>query len=501
VPPSGEAVIAAEPSWSRWGLAAIVIAGAALRLSTLDLQSYTHEEAVTATRVLDGSLFDTLAALPDSESTPPLFYLLAWLWSVPFGTGEVALRSISALAGVATIPVVWLVARELASRRVALVAAGLVAASPMLIWYSQLARSYSLLVLLCALSFLFTVRALRGRERSLVLWAAASALALATHYFAAFLIVPEALLLLYLLRSRRAAVAAAVVAAAGLALLPLALHQADIPNNDWISNESLGTRILDVPRKFLVGETGAYISIYGRAEQSDYLNRALLPAALVIVGLVLLWRLAGPSERRGAWLALGLAAPAVIVPILLALAGPDYLLARNLLPAYAPATIAVACGFGARRTAWWGPTLAAALCALLAGLAIYTMARTSLRHDDWRAVAEELGPASEHRLLVLPFLGDDPLIHYRGDRIRRDNAFAGRVGEVVFIGYGSAPVDPGLPRGFSERERRRVSYFTLTVYRAPSALRVRASRLARPGNVGSTKAAVLVEAGDRGGGG
>ena len=146
-------------------LVAIVVLGAALRLATLDLQSYTHEEAVTASRVLHSGLGDTLSAIPDSESTPPLYYLLAWIWSVPFGVGEVALRSLSALIGIATIPVAFLAGRAICTARVGLVVAGIVATSPMLIWYSQDARAYALLVLLTALSFLFTVRALQGGSK------------------------------------------------------------------------------------------------------------------------------------------------------------------------------------------------------------------------------------------------------------------------------------------------------------------------------------------------
>jgi uncharacterized membrane protein len=72
----------------------------------------------------------------------------------------------------------------------------------MLIWYSQEARAYALFVLLTALSLLYFVRALdRGTRRDFVLWGAFSALALATHYFAAFLIAAEALWLLH--RRRR----------------------------------------------------------------------------------------------------------------------------------------------------------------------------------------------------------------------------------------------------------------------------------------------------------
>ena len=109
-----------------------------------------------------------------------------------FGSSEFGIRSFSALVGTATIPVIYAAAKSLGSRRAGLIAAALAATSPLLIWYSQEARNYALLVFLAALSFLFFVRALDERgHRWLWGWALASALALATHYFAFFLIVPE----------------------------------------------------------------------------------------------------------------------------------------------------------------------------------------------------------------------------------------------------------------------------------------------------------------------
>ena len=75
-----------------------MLVGAALRFATLGLQSYRYDEAVTVVRVLHSNFFDTVAAVPGSESTPPLYYMVAWLWSTLFGTAEVQLRSLSALA-------------------------------------------------------------------------------------------------------------------------------------------------------------------------------------------------------------------------------------------------------------------------------------------------------------------------------------------------------------------------------------------------------------------
>ena len=152
------------PTW--WRSAGSSCSGAALRFATLDLQSYRYDEAVTVVRILHPSLFDTLSAVPRSESTPPLYYLVAWLWSRPFGTGEVGLRSLSALAGTASIAVVYLGAVALPlPRRVGLIAAAMIAVSPVLIWFSQDARAYALVFLLTALSFLFFARALRTPRR------------------------------------------------------------------------------------------------------------------------------------------------------------------------------------------------------------------------------------------------------------------------------------------------------------------------------------------------
>ena len=65
-----------------WGL--IVAAGAVLRFVTLDSQSLWYDEAVTA-QLLQMDFGAMLRAIPDSESTPPLYYVLAWLWTHVFG--------------------------------------------------------------------------------------------------------------------------------------------------------------------------------------------------------------------------------------------------------------------------------------------------------------------------------------------------------------------------------------------------------------------------------
>ena len=132
-----------------------------LRLSTLDLQSFWYDEAFTPVHVLHPSLWATLRSVVHTENTPPLWYVLAWADSRVLGTGEVALRLPSALAGIATVPVAWAIGRELAGRRAAVVCAALVAVNPLFVWYSQEARAYALFVLMAALAMLCFLRAER----------------------------------------------------------------------------------------------------------------------------------------------------------------------------------------------------------------------------------------------------------------------------------------------------------------------------------------------------
>src|SRR3954471_7022702 len=147
-----------------WIVAGLIALGAALRFATLGLQSYHHDEIVSASRVLPVGFGHAMDAVGFSESAPPLYYALAWVWTQLTGTGEWGLRSLSALAGVATIPVAYLIGRELRGRATGFLAAALVAVNPMLIWYSQEARAYALLTFFCALSLLYCVRALRDGD-------------------------------------------------------------------------------------------------------------------------------------------------------------------------------------------------------------------------------------------------------------------------------------------------------------------------------------------------
>ena len=387
----------------------LTLAGAALRLATLDVQSFDHDEAVTAGHVLHGSLIETLKTIPDSERTPPLYYLLSWGWTRVFGVGEVGLRSLSMLFGTAMIPVAGLVARRFGVGRVAVIAAALVAFNPFLVYYSQEGRAYALLGLLALLSAGAFVRCWREpTPRNLGVWALTAILAIATHYFAGFLIGTQAILLLVRHTRPRVLVATGIVAIAAIPLAILALHQFGLHSTEEQSQAFTLRGLETVPVQFALGERLGVRGIYGLTP---------LIALAFLAGLVILaWR-AWTDRALGARLAVGLAAGAGIPPVFLAIAGVPILAARNLTPALLMLLVALAVEVAAlaHRRAW-------GICiALIAALGFaWSLAATTvvsgLQRPDWRSTAERLGPPPPGgRLLVVPSDASEPLLYYLPD--------------------------------------------------------------------------------------
>ena len=424
-----------------WIVAGLTAVAAALRFATLGLQSYHHDEIVTASRILRDGFWHAMDAVGFSESAPPLYYAGAWAWTQVTGTGEVGLRSFSALAGVATVPVAYLLGAELSSRRSGLLAAALVAVNPMLVWYSQEARAYALFVLLTAISLLYFVRTLdRGSRRDSLAWGIASALALATHYFAFFPIAAEALWLLRR-RGRRSGGAFPglwIVAGGGVLLTPLLLHQTTLSHAEWIANFTLAHRLAETGLGFALGETGDIIA------QAVHPSLALVPLLCAAASLALVLVRGERRERRAAAIPLALAAVSVAVPVGLALfsSGKDYVLARNLLPALVPLLIAVAAGLSLSRARRLGGVLAGLLVAYWLGFSVWASVSPALQRPDWDTVAADLGDPVVPRAMVTWTIGEAPLRYYLSTgsiQAQADEGFHWWVGEVDFISDGPAP--------------------------------------------------------------
>jgi mannosyltransferase len=445
-----------------WVLALLTALAAALRFATLDLQSFHHDEVITAARVIPGSFSEMLHAVKGSESNPPLYYVLAWGWAKAFGTGEVGLRSLSALVGTATVLLAYAVGAELASRRAGLIAAALAAVNPMLIWYAQEARSYALLVFFCAASLLFFVRALRsGSGRDLALWALASALALCSHYFAFFAVAIEALWLLVARRSRWRALlpALAGVAVVGLALLPLINAQVNPTHIGWIDFTPRSSRFFQTAISFLVGETGHVIAEPPRERY------ALLPAILSAAALLLVVLRGSRRERRGALLGAVVGLGVAVLTLVAALVGKDYVVERNLLPALLPLIVAASIGFAVERARRIGLLLAVVLCAYWIAFDVHVTQTPNLQRPDFRGLTEALGPPQRRRAIVSWKLAADPVRFYLHDHAQRIYSGEDLVREIDVISKSSVGRSlSGVPRTFHPVAQIRFERLTLTRY-------------------------------------
>jgi hypothetical protein len=453
----------------RWALAAalagLTAAAASIRFFPLGVQSFHHDEVITVMRVIPGTFGHMLHEVKASESNPPLYYALAWGWTRAFGRDEVGIRSLSALLGTLTVPLGYPIGRQLASRRVGLILTGLLAFSPMLIWYSQEARSYALLVLFGALSFLFFVRALDTRRgRDIALWAVTSALALGSHYFAFFAVGVEAVWLVVALRDRWKALlpALAVVGAAGASLLPLIAAQANPKHIGWIAEGPLSSRFFETGVSFLIGETGHVI---GEPPRVHY---AVLPAIAVGLAALALLVIGTRRERRGAalGLAVGIGVPALAA--VAALVGKDYVVERNLLPALVPLAAVVAVGLGAARARLVGVLVAVALCSYWLAFDVYVTQTPNLQRLDFREAAAALGPPRVRRAIVSWRLAGDPLRWYLEDGALHWYGGGERVREVDVVGKRMvADRRANLPAAFRLSGVERMGRLTIARYVSP----------------------------------
>jgi len=239
---------------------------------------------------LDEALTVNIARLPlhqlptylKRDGAPPLFYVLLHFWMGLFGDSDLAVRSLSGVIGVATVPLVWLAGRRIAGRTGAWAAMLLLASSPFAVRYDTETRMYALVALLTVLGFLALDRVLqRPRAGNLVAVAAVTGLLLYSHYWSLYLVATVVLWLAFEAwrgrpawrRSARFAIGAMVVGGLTfLPWLPIFLYQSAHTGTPWATPANFASMV-DAVASFAGGGTNQ-----GRA-------LALIYFALVGLGL------------------------------------------------------------------------------------------------------------------------------------------------------------------------------------------------------------------------
>lgn len=401
-----------------------VVVAAVLRFWGIGAQSLWYDEWLTADAA-SGGLRNLGEYVTGSAGIPPTYFGFMWGWARVVGDSDAALRSVSTLAGVAMVPLAYAIAAELFQPlKVARLAAVLLAVNPMLVWYSQEARPYTLMAFLGGLSLWALARAFtRGGRADLVLWVCVATLTVLVHYYAVFLIAVEALALLVVRRPQVPQLIAAVrqrprawlraLAPAwvpALAIAPFAAKQvASSGQHQWIADHDLGVRLRGIGTGLLVGPSQPTGRIW------------MGVGAVVLLAVVLLVVRGNLIER----VVSGALAVLVVGPVGLGLVakvvGLDAVLERYFIFLVVPLVMVVAIGLGASRVPTWAGAAAVAVAVASSLVVVVTVARDAdLQRSDWEAIADahDAVPAAEaDRVLVVNVQGylGQPMQRYLDD--------------------------------------------------------------------------------------
>lgn len=199
-------------------LGAIVLLALVLRIVKLD-EPAVFDELYLYEVVHGRSLQNALDIVVDTESTPPLYFVVAWVAAKVGGDDLLWIKVPSLLASVATVPVIYWVGARSIGKKAALIGSAFFALAPFAIFYGTEGRGYATLILLSALSTGCLFQLVQtGRKGWAVGLAVASAGVAYTHYTGVFMAAAQLLLGALVYRESRRPI---LLAGAGAVLLYL----------------------------------------------------------------------------------------------------------------------------------------------------------------------------------------------------------------------------------------------------------------------------------------
>jgi len=196
---------------TRWLVLSIVALAAVLRLFWIGVGSLDIDEAFSVW-VARHPWRDIGAVLARFDDHPALYYIVLHLWMRLAGDHEFALRLLSILCGVVTIPLAYWLGSVVGGRPLGLLTAFLMAVSPENVQWSQEARMYALETLalvfaMCGLAWLLAHPDARagspGKHLALGAFVFGTATALWTEYTAVLFPLAAAAVLAYVAWGKR----------------------------------------------------------------------------------------------------------------------------------------------------------------------------------------------------------------------------------------------------------------------------------------------------------
>ena len=188
-----------------------------LRLINLN-QSLWLDEAINVVYAKSADFWWFVTRYPTGDFHPPGWFATLWVWGHIFGFSEISVRLPSVILGTATVGLIFLLGKELFSRRVGFLASLFMAIAPLHIYYSQEARMYVFAAFSVTLSFYFLNRLILKKRWAGLGLVISLVLVLYSDYLV-YLIIPAQIIYLVWVR-RLDKMALMSFAAAGFALSP-----------------------------------------------------------------------------------------------------------------------------------------------------------------------------------------------------------------------------------------------------------------------------------------
>lgn len=175
----------------------IIIIGICLRLYNLIEQSYWLDELVSIKISNPKNSLNTVIE-ETLKGAPPLFQILLWYWFKLLNFNEFNGRLFSVFFGSISLPLFYLLGKELFNKNVGLFALIIASTNQFLIYFSQEARAYSLLLFFTLLSTILFVRnIIRDKNKNYYIYLFIILCTIYTHYYG-FLILGFHLIILVL---------------------------------------------------------------------------------------------------------------------------------------------------------------------------------------------------------------------------------------------------------------------------------------------------------------
>ena len=259
--------------------------------------------------------FSDIWSLTAIDVHPPFYYFCLKIWSLIFGTSDIALRSMSVFFGALSIIFMFHLLKHWFGVKVSSVATFFLSLSPMLIRYGQEMRMYTLVFLIVVLATYVLELALDTKKtRYFILYAVLISLGMWTQYLTAIAWITH---IIYYMTTRRGKIwdkkflaTYALAAALFVPWIPFFIKQTNsVQGGFWIPELSLSTVVSYVSESLIFKDAG---------NTSNWLVILLLAVfSAVIFAAVKIYKNFKASEKHGFLFLLSLVALPPIILMLL----------------------------------------------------------------------------------------------------------------------------------------------------------------------------------------